>query len=260
MYDIIDQLNLLVPGYMFVFARITAMLVTMPVFSYPMITPRIRTLLAFALALIVGSIVGVDSFPEVTSVWQMVSLMAKEILIGMIIGFGARMIFEGFAIAGAVVGLQMGLAMANVMDPTTRNNAPIVSQFWMLVMVLFFLAMDGHLFLVETLFRNFQLIPLGLGELTADAGDAIVKGGSRIYQLGIQFVAPAMVFLLLVDAGIGFMARVMPQMNVFFVALPLKIGMGIIMLIASLNIFQLLFDVVYNDMVQFTVELVGKLS
>ncbi len=260
MYEIADQLNLLIPGYILVFARISAMLATMPVFSYPMITGRIRTLLAFTLALIVGSIVGADSFPAVASVWQMVGLMAKEIFIGMIIGFGARMIFEGFAIAGAVVGLQMGVAMANVMDPTIRQQVPIISQFWMMVMILFFLALDGHLFLVETLFRNFQIIPLGMGELSADAGDAIIRGGSRIYQIGIQFAAPAMVFLLLVDTGIGFMARVMPQMNVFFVAMPLKIGLGFIMLMVSLNIFQLLFDIVYHDMIQFTSDLVGKLS
>lgn len=260
MYEIADQLNRLVPGYILVFARISAMLLTMPVFSYPMITGKIRTLLAFALALIVGSSIGTDSFPVVASVWQMVGLMAKEIIIGMIIGFGARLIFEGFAIAGGVVGLQMGIAMANVMDPTSQRHVPIVSQFWMLVMILFLLAMDGHLFLVETLFRNFQSIPLGLGELSADAGDAIVRGGSRIYQIGIKFAAPAMVFLLLVDTGIGFMARVMPQMNIFFIAMPMKIGLGFIMLMISLDIFPLLFDIVYQDMIQFTAELVGKLS
>ncbi len=260
MYEIIDQLNLLVPGYIFVFVRILAMLMTMPVYSYPMISSRIRILVAFSLALIVGSIIGVDSFPIVTSVWNIAGLMTKEILIGMIIGFGARLIFEGFAIAGGVVGLQMGVAIANVMDPTSRQHVPIVSQFWMLVMILFFLAMDGHLFLVEILFRNFQMIPLGMGELSADAGNTIIRGGSKIYQTGVQFAAPMMVFLLLVDTGIGFMARVMPQMNVFFVSMPLKIGLGFVMLMVSLNIFQLLFDMIYHDMIQFTADLIGMLS
>jgi len=170
------------------------------------------------------------------------------------------MIFEGFSIAGGIVGLQMGMGIANVMDPTSREQIPIITQFWLPIMVLFLLLMDGHHFFIETFFGSFQMIPLGMGELSSNSGESIVRGGSRIYDIGIRFAAPFIAFLLLLDAGVGFMARTMPQLNVFFITLPLKIFSGLIMLIISLNIFQVLFDSVYNDIVEFTGILLRQLS
>ena len=260
MFNIVDYLHGVVPGYMLVFARITAMLLTMPIFSYPMISQRIRTLLSFALALVVATGMDKDSFPQMQNFWEIAEMLSVEIFVGLLIGFGARMIFEGFAIAGGLVGLQMGVAMANVMDPTSRQQVPIVSQFWMLVMILFLLSMDGHLFLVETIFRNFQMIPLGIHDISSEVGDTLLRGGSKIFSMGIQFAAPTMAFLLLLDTGIGFMARVMPQMNIFFISMPIKIGVGMVMLIVSLDIFQLLFNLVYTEMIEITSEIIMKIS
>ena len=154
----------------------------------------------------------------------------------------------------------MGMGIANVMDPTSREQIPIITQFLLPIMVLFLLLMDGHHFFIETLFGSFQMIPLGMGELSPNAGESIVRGGSRIYDIGIRFAAPSMAFLLLIDAAVGFMARTMPQLNVFFITLPLKIFSGLVMLIISLNIFQILFDSVYDDIIEFTGILIRQLS
>ena len=116
----------------------------------------------------------------------------------------------------------------------------------------------GHLFLIETMVRHFEIIPLGLNQLSDQTGQAIISGGSMMFLKGLQFAAPAMIMLLLIDTGIGFMARVMPQMNIFFVALPIKIGVGIIMLIFSVNIFQSMFDVIFNDLTIITNELISS--
>ena len=105
----------------------------------------------------------------------------------MIIGFGGRLIFEGFSIAGGIVGLQMGMGIANVVDPTSREQIPIITQFWLPIMVLFLLLMDGHHFFIETLFGSFQMIPLGMGELSPNAGESIVRGGSRIYDIAVSY-------------------------------------------------------------------------
>ena len=103
-----------------------------------------------------------ETIPPVTNLWMLTGLMAKEVVIGMIIGFGGRLIFEGFSIAGGIVGLQMGMGMANVIDPTSREQIPIITQFWLPMMILFLLLMDGNHFFIETLFGNFQMIPLGM--------------------------------------------------------------------------------------------------
>ena len=146
------------------------------------------------------------------------------------------------------------------MDPTSREQIPIITQFWLPIMVLFLLLMNGHHFFIETLFGNFQMIPLGMGEFSPQAGESIIRGGSRIYNIGVRFAAPSIAFLLLFDAGVGFMARTMPQLNVFFITLPLKILSGLIMLIVSLNIFQILFDSVYEEIIDYTGILIRQLS
>jgi len=259
-FEFADNLEVFIPGYMLVFTRLSAMLMTLPIFSYPMISGRVRITFALILTVIIGSILTMDTVPPVTSLWLLTGLMAKEVVIGMIIGFGGRLIFEGFSIAGGIVGLQMGMGIANVVDPTSREQIPIITQFWLPIMVLFLLLMDGHHFFIETLFGSFQMIPLGMGELSPSAGESIVRGGSRIYDIGIRFAAPSMAFLLLIDVAIGFMARTMPQLNVFFITLPLKIFSGLVMLIVSLNIFQILFDSVYHDIIEYTGILIRQLS
>ena len=191
-----DQLEVFIPGYMLVFTRLSAMLMTLPIFSYPMISGRTRVMLAFVLTVIIGSILNMETIPPVTNLWMLTGLMAKEVVIGMIIGFGGRLIFEGFSIAGGIVGLQMGMGIANVMDPTSREHIPIITQFWLPMMILFLLLMDGHHFFIETLFGNFQMIPLGMGELSPKAGESIVRGGSRIYDIGIRFAAPCLILCM----------------------------------------------------------------
>ena len=259
-YQFADNLPALVPGYMLIFSRISAMMITLPVFSYPMISGRIRILISFLLTLIIGSISDLGVIPQIINIWMLLGIMVKEIIIGMIIGFGARLIFEGFAIAGGIVGLQMGLGIANVMDPNSQEQIPIVTQFWLPMMVLLLFTMDGHHFFIQTIFANFQLIPIGLGNISPMAGESISMGGSRIYEVGIRFAAPSMVFLLLIDTGIGFMARTMPQLNVFFITLPLKILLGLVMLIISIEIFQALFESVFKDITTFTGIILRQLS
>ncbi|MDP8237470.1 MAG: flagellar biosynthetic protein FliR [Candidatus Hatepunaea meridiana] len=259
MYELFDTINKFLPGYMLIFARISAMTATLPIIGYTMVSGRIRIMFAFVLTLILFPMFG-SSFPVFGSPIELLLGIAREVFIGLIIGFGAKLIFEAFNMAGSFVGRQMGLAIANVMDPTSQNQMPILSQFWMLVMIMFFLVANGHYLLIETIFKNFVLIPLGGGEFTPAAGQTIIKGGSMAFDIALRLAAPGMVFLLLVDVTIALTARVMPQMNIFLVTLPLKIGAGIFVLIFSLDIFQILFDSVLNDLSDFISAIVNSLK
>ena len=161
--------------------------------------------------------------------------------------------------AGSFIGLQMGMAIMNVFDPSSQQQQPFITQLWMFVMIIFFLVTNSHHFLVETLFQNFSLIEPGGGVFSAGVGQSFVNSGSIMYELALKFAAPAMIFLLLVDISIAFIARVMPQMNVFFVSLPLKIGVGIMVLIISLRLFQVLFSTIYNEVETFVYSIINNL-
>ena len=94
-------------------------------------------------------------------------------------------IFESLSVAGSMIGLQMCIAYANIIDPTTRQQVPIVSQFLMLLAILFLFATDGHLFLIETMVMHFEIIPLGLNQLSDQTGQSIISGGSVMFLKGL---------------------------------------------------------------------------
>ncbi len=259
MFEIIDQWTKIIPGFMLIFSRLSAIVISLPIISYPIISQKIRTLLAFVLTMILFPMVDFSTL-ELDTLSGLGLALGREIMIGLFIGFGARIIFESFTMAGSFVGRQIGIGIANVMDPTSRQQIPVISQFWALLMVTYFLVADGHYLLISTLFKNFTIIPLAGGVFTPALGERIIVSGSRAFMLALKLALPAMAFLLLVDTAIAFIARVMPQMNIFWVSLPLKIGTGIIVLIISVDIFQLLFDVVYGDIATYIQAIMSELK
>lgn len=257
MYNLIDTIAQWLPFTMLVFLRLSAMLMVMPVFGYATVAPRIRIALAVTLTLIIAPMVGESFHIHYTSLMMLAVDAMREIFIGVMIGFGARILFEAFRLAGSLVGFQMGLAIMNVADPTSQDNVSIIGNLWFLVIVLFFILTDSHHFLLETLVISFKGIPLGTAHIGARAGRVLTGEGSHLFELSLRFAAPMILFLLLADVAIAFASRVMPQLNIFFISLPLKISAGIYMVLVSLKIFQAIFgqfeqsieQTVYNLMV-----------
>lgn len=237
----------MIPQFLLVFSRLSAMMMALPIISYPIIASRLRILFAFILAVILYPLIPISPEP-VSTLSVLIVRVSREILIGLFVGFGAKVIFEAINMAGSFVGRQMGIGIANVMDPTSRQQIPVISQFWALVMITYFFVANGHYLLIQTLFKNFIYIPLSVPAFPSDLGRTVVASGSKAFTIALHLSVPAMVFLLLVDTAIAFTARVMPQMNVFIVTLPLKIGAGIFVLITSIDIFQVLYDSIFQEM------------
>jgi len=247
MYELVDRLSVVLPAFILTFVRLSGLTISLPILSYPMLTARVRVGLALMMSFILFPIIE-QSGLQITSAVDLFVAVFKELTIGLMLGLGTRVIFESFNWAGAVIGRQMGIAMANVMDPTSTGQIPIISQFWLLIVVAYFFAVNGHQMLFETLYRNFETVPVGTGVISAASGRLLMETGATAFLNAFQFAAPAIVFLLLVDTGIAFTARIMPQMNIFMVTLPLKITMGLMVLIISLDMFEMLFDIVYQGM------------
>ncbi len=241
MYELIDKIGAWLPYTMLVFARLTGMILVMPVFGYATVAPRIRMALAIVLTFIIAPSAGEHFTTVYSSIWYILVDVSREVLVGLMIGFGAKILFEAFRLAGSLVGFQMGLAMMNVADPNTQDNVSIIGNLWFLVIVLFFLITNSHHFLIETMVAGFKAIPLGTARFAPAAGQVMVHSGSRLFILSLKFASPMILFLLLADVAIAFAARVMPQLNVFFISMPLKIGAGIYMVLVSLKIFQSIF-------------------
>ncbi len=247
MFELIDRLVLIMPVFVLTFVRLSGLTISLPILSYPMITARLRVTLALMMSLILFPLME-QSQLQFDSNLSLFVAVARELIVGLMLGLGTRIIFESFSWAGAIVGRQMGIAMANVMDPTSTGQIPIVSQFWLLIVVAYFFAVNGHQLLFEILYRNFETLPVGTSVISTTSGRLLMNTAGIAFINTFKFAAPAIVFLLLVDTAIAFTARIMPQMNIFMVTLPLKITMGLVVLIISLDMFEMLFDMVYQGM------------
>ena len=259
MFDAIDQIGRFLPVYLLVFGRVSAMTASMPILGYSTVNLRVRFLISISLTAIVAPGL-TDTFTANYTSWLPLVLdMSREVFAGLMIGFGARLIFEGITIAGSYIGLQMGMAIMNVFDPSSQQQQPIISNFWLLIMVTVFLVTNSHYFLIATIFDNFRFIPLGAAAFHPAVGREFLHAGTQMYDIALKFAAPTLIFLLTVDVSIAFMARVMPQLNVFFISLPLKIGMGIFLLIVSLKIFQSLFGYIFMQLESFVTVIIRGL-
>jgi flagellar biosynthetic protein FliR len=247
-FEIIDNISEFLPLYLLVFSRISALALSMPIIGFTTVPPRVRIYFAVLLTFIIVPNLTSQFSVVYNSILPLALDIIREIAVGLLIGFGARLVFEGFSVAGAYIGLQMGMAIMNVFDPSSQNQQPIISSFWMLIIVTFFLITNSHYFLMAVIFENFKLIQVGTAEFNPEAGHVLMGGGVILYQLALKFAAPTMLFLLTIDIAIALMSRVMPQLNIFFISLPLKIGAGIFLLTISLKIFQGLFSYVYNEL------------
>ncbi|MCF7886419.1 MAG: flagellar biosynthetic protein FliR [Candidatus Marinimicrobia bacterium] len=250
MFEIIDQLENLLPGYMLVFARISGLLISLPILSSPLINKKTKVLMTILFTFIIAPGLTVE-FPEVSTLSSLVILIVVEVFVGLTIGFGTLVIFESFNMIGAIMGRQMGLFMARAINPMTRQQSNVVSPFLTLILIVYFLVTNSHYIFIRTIFENFRVIPIGMATFPGSQGRTMIATGSTAYHIAIKFAGPTIIFLLLLQIATAFSVRVMPQMNVMFVMLPLRIGCGLFALMTSLKIFQLIFDSFYNDIFQY---------
>lgn len=239
-------------------ARLTGMFLTFPVFSADFLNRRMKITLIVLFTILISP--GFyNTYPPVDNPLQLGVMVIKELFIGITIGFGTAVIFDGFKIAGMFIGRQIGLSMAQTMDPSTNTQTQVISQIFSLVVLIYFIVSNGYYLFIETFYNNFKLIPLGTGIFPAVLGRNVIRTGSDAFRLAINFAGPTIIFMLLVETAVAITVRVMPQMNAFFITLPLRIGCGIFALINSLNIFQLLYPTIYEYFYQYIGSSMGQI-
>ena len=168
--------------------------------------------------------------------------LAKELIAGLFIGFAFLLIFLGVQMGGSLVGLQIGFGLVSVFDPQSQEQTSVIGELQFLLAMLFFLAINGHHILISSIFQSFKIIPPGAIGFSSLAAEKMVSMMAMSFVIAIKIAAPLMVTLFLTDVALGIIARTMPQMNVFIVGFPLKIGVGLVMLVFSLPLFSLILE------------------
>jgi len=251
-----DWLTQYLPGFLLFFCRIGSFFILSPVFSAQNVPGQFKIGLAFFVSFIAYFGFGTSMPAAMDSLY--ILAIIRELLVGLCIGFIAYMFFTVVQIAGAFIDIQMGFGIANVIDPMTGAQSPIIGNFKYVIALLLFLTFNGHHYLLEGIMRSYEWIPLDnelfVKNSNGQLWNFMVKTFSSVFYLSFQLAAPIVVALFLTDLGLGLLARVAPQFNIFVVGVPIKIIVGFLLLLLLFPGYELIF----KDMFASMIDAIGK--
>ncbi|MFO7600109.1 MAG: flagellar biosynthetic protein FliR, partial [Candidatus Desulfacyla sp.] len=206
----------------------------LPIFGSESIPAPFKIGLSFAITLLLYPILNLNEFPVQLSIIPLSLGMFSEIMLGVIIGLSVRMVFAGVQLAGQLVGFQMGLAMANVVDPTSSEEIPLLGELNNMIAILIFLTINAHHWFLHALADSFRLVPPFAFQFSNSLMEQLIALGGDMFVIAIKVGAPVMAALFLLSVSFGVAARTVPQMNIFFVAMPIQILVGLLFMSFSL--------------------------
>ena len=209
--------------------RIGAVVMSAPVFGARTIPVRIRTAFAVLLALMIAPTLPPMPVVDVFNPMSLI-IIVQQILIGVMIGFTLQIVMCAVITGGQAVALQMGLGFSLMVDPQHGAQVPVLSQFYILMVLLVYLALNGHLVLIEVMRDSFILLPVGQSVMP-DSFMQLVRFGSQIFAGGVAIALPAIASLLIINIAFGVMTRAAPQLNIFAIGFPvtMTLGFGIVL-------------------------------
>ncbi|MCX7982201.1 MAG: flagellar biosynthetic protein FliR [Syntrophales bacterium] len=218
-------------GFILVLMRVGAIFIMMPVFGERVVPAQVKAGISVIIAIIVYPVLKVDvtGLKAATTV-ELLIRMTGEVLIGVAIGFIARIVFAAVQTAGELMGFQMGVAIANVVDPVSSTQISILSEFLYLVALLVFVTVDGHHLFLASIGESYRVIPIMQGVLNARAAQEMLLLTKDVFVIGFKIAAPVLAVIIFVNVGLGLIARTVPQINVFIVGFPLQVFMGLLFL------------------------------
>jgi flagellar biosynthetic protein FliR len=234
-------------GFFLAMLRISALVVVAPVLGSQTVPAKVKVFLSLFLTVMILPAVKTEPGIASLSILSLFPLAIKEVVLGLFLGFVAKFMFEGFHFAGHLISTQMGLGMAQLVDPESGSHSSPVGNIYSLAAIMLFLILNGHHLVISALFRTFEIIPVSkLNVIETAAKVKMTTMFNNLFAIGIKLAAPSMVTLFLIEACMGIMARIAPQMNIFFIGLPVRLAVGLFILIASLPVFYLLFESVLS--------------
>jgi flagellar biosynthetic protein FliR len=218
-----------------IFVRVAALVGTAPYFSSGSFPPKVKVFLAMTLSVMLYPLIPAASVSLATDTHslQILILIVKEFLVGFAMGLVGQLIFAGIKMSGELMSVNTGLSFASVVDPVNQGRNSIVAQLFGLFSILVFIGIGGDTYYIQALAKSFSIVPVGSGDF-AMAAPVFIELATYLFVVGVQMAAPFIVVLFLLDMSFAIFARIMPQANIFFIALPLKVGVGFILLLLIL--------------------------
>jgi flagellar biosynthetic protein FliR len=231
------QIMAWITPWLWPFFRVMGLFTSAPVLSMKVIPRRVRVSLAILIVVCAQA-----SLPEMPTVAlnspEALMVIAQQVLIGLTLGFAARVVFAAIEFAGELVGLQMGLNFASFFDPMSGGQVTAVSRYYGTTAAWLFVVMDGHLMLTAAVLRSFKAFPVSAQPLAFLSEVQPQVWGAEVFRLGLWVSLPVVAMLMLVNLVMGLVARVAPQMNIFSIGFPITLGVGFTGLWLTLPMMQ----------------------
>ncbi|KIZ41664.1 MULTISPECIES: flagellar biosynthetic protein FliR [Rhodopseudomonas] len=230
----VSFLPALAAAFMLVFARIGTMVMLMPGLGEVNIPVRVKLAIALTLTLIILPLHRNAYHVDMTSLAPLLVLMLQEIIIGVVLGATARVTLSALQVAGTVVAQQLGLGFVTAIDPTQGQQGLLIGNFLTMLGITLLFATDTHYLVIAALDDSYRIFVPGELMRSGDVAALATRAFAAAFKIGMQLAAPFLVFGLVFNIGLGVLARLMPQMQVYFVGVPMSIMIGFVILAAVL--------------------------
>ena len=216
-------------AFAMVLTRISAFFLVLPVFGWKSIPVRIKVALIVLLAVFFSVVTPLATEPEGVSVLEAILLIANEATYGLALGLIVTFVFTAVKFSGRIIERQMGLAMAQILDPMTGERTQPLSSLLEMIFIILFLSANGHHLLLLIISRSYETFPVGSVPTIPVLAGGVIKAGSAMFLLGLRLAAPMLAAFLLLMVVLAVLARMIPEMNILFISLPLRVGLGLLM-------------------------------
>ncbi len=233
--QLVPILDYLVTG-VWPFVRIGAFVMVMPVVGGGFVPTRVRLLLALALTAVITPSLPVATAPEVFSAAGLVTII-QEVAIGVVLGFLVQLVFDAIALGGQIIAMSMGLGFAVFLDKSRGVNVPVLGQMFLMLSMLVFFEMDGHLALIQLLAHSFHAWPISSGGIGAPIVGELLQWSTQLFVFALKVALPAITAILVVNLAFGAMSRAAPTLNLFAVGFPVSMLLGFTVIFFNMDVF-----------------------
>ncbi len=248
------QLEAWMAAWLWPFLRIGACLMVAPVFGAHFVPARFRIVLAAAITLVVAPLL--PPLPDVSPFSGAgIVITAQQLIIGIAIGFVLQIVFDALAMGGQLLANTMGLSFAFNVDPLRGTGTPVLGQFYTLIATLTFLALNGHIAIIQAMVDGFGTMPIGTTGLGSEALWQIGLYGGQLFRGALMVALPGLTALLIVNLAFGVVSRAAPSLNLFAIGFPVTLIGGLLIVVAGLPAVQSGFITLMRETMDFTLSL-----
>ncbi len=253
------QLDSLLIAFLYPLTRILALVASAPVIGNKQVPARVKVGFAMLVTFVVAPALTIPSGIDMFSGTGLFILM-QQLLVGFAMGFTMRLVFIAVETAGDLMGMQMGLGFASFYDPVNSTTTQVLAQFLGIVAALAFLALNGHLYMLETLAESFQTFPISTQPPAAGAMHTLVIWGGGIFSQALRLALPIIGALLITNLALGILTRSAPQLNIFAIGFPITLAVGFVTLLLTLPYLSPMMDMFTQEATKMMLKIASQLG